>query len=225
MFFKKPLRNFLFPAANLLLSFFLLRAFFIAGQNVVQTFPIAHMSALNYLKPHLMDYFWELNIHNAPMNKSRVRYYADYYEHLLQVFPCLWDTYGILGYCYHFLGDDAKAIDYLKKAILYDPLYTWNYYNLAAIYISQTRYQDALHLIQRLQQLDPQKSLQRAFESQFVYAPLLDAGGKDSVYEAAKHLKSSYILSLDLVQLLNQIPYNRQAEGIIKKTDLNLYAF
>ena len=44
-----------------------------------------------------MDYFWELNIHQAPLDKNKIRYYADYYEHLLQVFPEARDAYGMLG--------------------------------------------------------------------------------------------------------------------------------
>ncbi len=225
MFFKRPLKLFLFPTVNIILAFFLLSAFFIAGRSVLQTIPFAYISASNYLSPRPMDYFWEVNINQAPIDRDQIRYYRDYYEYLLQVFPSLRDAYGILGYCYYYLGDDARAIDYLEKAIASNPIYPWNYYNLAAMDINKSRYQEAAALLQKLQLLDPQKSLERMFASQFVYAPLLQAGGKDSIGATARHLKILYKASFDLLRILNQMAYRKDLEGLIKKVKLVPYAF
>ena len=70
---KKPYKVFLFPIVNIILGIVLLRIFFIAGQSIAQTFPVANMSALNTLRPQPMDYFWELNIHHVPIDKSQIR--------------------------------------------------------------------------------------------------------------------------------------------------------
>ena len=225
MILKKPLKTFLFPAANIILSLFLFGVFFTAGQSIVRTFYPANISSLANLSPNPINYFWDLNIYNAPLNKSRVRYYADYFEHLLKVFPSVRDAYGVLGYCYHFLGDDTKAIDYLKKAIEYNPLYIWNYYNLAAIYMHQYRYQETAILLEKIQFLYPQASLQRMLESPYVYDRLIAPGGKGAIDAVSRHMSLCYRVSLDLVQLLVQAPNNIGIQKALKKVNLELYAF
>ena len=44
---------------------------------------------------------------------------------------------------------------FLKTAILHYPDYFWNYYNLAAIYINQSRYQEAALVLQKGLKVDP----------------------------------------------------------------------
>lgn len=201
-------------------------AFYTASLIVFHTLAFAKISALNYLQPQPFDYFWNLNMEHAPLDKKQMRYYADYYEDLLKTFPSLREANGILGYCYHYLGDDAKAEVYFKKAIQFEPEYTWNYYNLASIYILQSRYQEAIVLLQKLQVLDPQKSLKMIFASQYVYSPLLGVVSQDeTIGRTAKHLKLSYKVSYDLIQLLNQIPTSPEMEGVIRKMKMELYAF
>ncbi|MDE2027721.1 MAG: hypothetical protein KGK03_07610 [Candidatus Omnitrophica bacterium] len=225
MLSAKPLKTFLFPLLNILLGILMLCVFFTYGRNVVRTFKLARMSAVGRLMPSSMDYFWKLNIGHAPIDKPKIRYYADFYENMLKAYPALTDAYGILGCCYHYLGDDAKASDYLDKAIFYDPLYSWNYYNLAVLDIRRSRYQEAADLLQRMLHLDPTKSLERLYASQYVYDALLKAGGKGMVPATVEHLKTSYMAAMELVRLINQSASDKQALAVIKKMDLELYAF
>jgi tetratricopeptide (TPR) repeat protein len=225
MLFKKPLKTFLFPAANILLFIFLLTAFFMAGQNVLEVFPAAPMAALNYLQPQPLDYLWELNNYEAPMDINKIRYYKDYFEHLIQVFPSLRDAYGLIGYCYHYLGDDTQAIDDLQKAIAANPIYTWNYYNLALIYIDQYRYREASSLLEKLQLLDAQKSIKRMFASKYVYEPLLGNNDQDALAPVVQHLKISYRVSFVLANALDQMPVREDARAAVKRMKLELHAF
>jgi tetratricopeptide (TPR) repeat protein len=219
------LKSLLFPTANILAALFLLSAFFIAGQNVIQTFAVANMAALNNLRPQPMDYFRELNTHRATPDKNKIRTYADYYEHLLQVFPNLWDAYGILGYCYHYLNDDPQAITFLKIAVKNYPDYFWNYYNLAAIYINESRYQEASGVLRKALSLPPVSSLKSMFTSRFVYLPLLETDEKRTLEDTAKHLYKMYRSSFVLVQVFNQAGNNEEARDVMKKLRLELYAF
>ena len=225
MFSKKLLKDLVFPGANILIGIFLLAIFFIAGQNIAQTFTVANMTALNNLRPNPINYFWELNIRKAPLERNKIRYYTDYYEHLLQVFPSIRDAYGLLGYCYHYLNDDPKAIRFLKMANRYYPDYFWNYYNLAVIYINESRYQEASELLQKALKVDPMTSLKNMFASQMVYWPLLEKGEKKVVVVASLHLKEAYQTSFVLMKILNQTVYQKEMPAIMKRIHPELYAF
>jgi len=216
---------FLSPISNILVAIFLLSAFFIAGQNIAQTFAVADMTALNILKPQQMDYLWKFNTHQAALNKHKIHFYKDYYGHLLKVFPSLWDAYGVLGYCYHYLDDDTKAIESLKMAIQKDPDYFWNYYDLAAIDINESRYQEASSLLQKALRVDPMTSLKRTFTSQWVYLPLLPPDVKGDFAITASHLQKTLQTCFLLTRLLNQAQDNKAVQGALKKIDLELYAF
>jgi len=215
----------LFPAANILLALFLLTAFFAAARNVIQTFFVAHMSALSNLAPQPRDYLWQLNNRQVAVDKKKIRYYADYYENLLQVFPSLKEINGLLGYCYHYMGDDQKAVEYLNKGISYDPQFSWNYYDLAMIYVQESRYQEALLLLQKLHTTSPKDTITRIYTSRMVYLPLVEAGGKDGLLITVDHIKQSYQDSRILIQLLDQTGRNDQIKTLLKQIKLELYAF
>lgn len=215
-----------FPIANILVAVCLVTGFFNAGRNIVQTFSVADSTALTNLRPCPIDYLWELNIHKVKLDKNKIRYYADYYEHLLQVFPGSRDVYGILGYCYHFLNDEPKAIKFLEMATKYYPDYFWNYYNLAVIYINGSRYQEASVLLQKALAVDPMVSLKRMFGSAYVYGPLLSGPDEKQLFaDTSKHIKNAYGSCFVLVGILNQTKSNKLAQELIKKFHLELYAF
>ena len=219
------LKSFLFPTANILVALFLLSVFFIAGQNIIQTFAVANMAALNNLRPQPTDYFRELNAHQATLDKNKIRTYADYYEHLLQVFPNLWDVYGILGYCYHYLNDDPKAIRFLKIAVKNYPDFFWNYYNLAAIYINESRFQEAYGVLRKALSMPLGNSLKSMFTSRFVYLPLLEPVDKKTLEDLEKHLYEVYRSTFVIVQVFNQAGNNEEALDVMNKLKLELYAF
>jgi tetratricopeptide (TPR) repeat protein len=215
----------LFKSAHIITGILLLIVFCIAGRNITQTFVVADMSALNNLQPQPKDYFWELNIHQASVDKNKIRYYADYYEHLLHVFPSLRETYGLLGYCYHYLNDDPKAIKFLKMAIQDYPDYFWNYYNLGIIYIHESRYQQAADMLQKALKVDPMTSLKKMFASQMVYVPLLETNDKKAFVNVARHLKETYQSSFVLMKILDQAAYRKEMPEIMKKLNPEAYAF
>jgi len=219
------LRSIIFPTVNILIALALASVFFIAGQNIVQTFAVADMAALNNLQPQPADYLWKVNIEHAALDRNKVRIYADYYEHLLKVFPNLGDAYGILGYCYHYLNDDTQAISSLKTAINEYPDYFWNYYDLAAIYINEARYQEASLLFQKALSLSPMTSIKRMFTSQFVYLPLLGTDIKGALQFSAKHLNDTYRSCFVLEQILLRSQRSQNTQEVFRNIKPELYAF
>ena len=225
MFYKRTLKTFLFPAVNILLGIFLLGAFFTASLNVVETIPVAQMSALRYLTPQPIDYLWKFNYDQAPLDINMFRSYRDYFKYMIKVFPSLRDAYGMLGYCYHYLGDDVTAIDYFKKAIIYNPNYSWDYYDLAIIYFNESRYNEGFDLLTRMQRVDPQNSLRIMFTSQSVDLPIIGSTSKEVLKASTQHLQSSYAISSFLLNGLDHATSRDSIEKIITDMKLKVYAF
>ncbi len=225
MALKEPLTKFLFPAANILLGVLLLGVFAVASQNVVETFKVADMSALKNLQPQPADYFSVLEEQGARPDKNRIRCYVDYYKHLLHDFPNLWDAYGMLGYCYHYLNDDRTAIKYFKLGIQHYQGYFWNYYDLAAIYINESRYQEASDLLQKALTLDLKGTLKKMFTSQWVYLPLFEPDLTNGLTRAVRHLQETHQFGFVLVQILNRMGNNKEAQDMMTKIKPELYAF
>jgi len=222
---KSKTLNFFYPLIHILIAVFLLIAFLKAAQNVAQTFMVASMSALTNLQPQPYDYFLELSIHQQEPDKNKIHCYVDYYEHLLEIFPSLWEAYGMLGYCYHYLGDEEKAIKYLNFAINHCPEIFWNYYNLAAIYIEKHRYDEASALLQKARRISPATSLKRFFSSQMIYLPLLVPDEKKAISYAASHFQEGFQVSGMIEDIINHLGNSQKAQEAIKQFQPKLYAF
>jgi len=221
MFFKKPLKNFLFLAVNIVIGLSLIAAFTLSARHIMRTVHMARFVGLGPLKPEPMDYFFQIDLHHAALDKNKVRYYADYYENLLQVFPTMIDAYGILGYCYHYLGDDLKAKEFFKKAVEGGSNYFWFTYDLAVLYIIDRDYHAGMELLRKALQIDPQVSL-KSLTSQTIN-PLLPQ--PFPVNDIAAHLGQGYKQSSILYNLLNLSQSQSRAADIIKKLELDIYVF
>ncbi len=221
----KALKKTLFPAANIILALFLLVIFYRAAQNVSQTFVVADMTAINNLRPDPINYISDLNFHRASLDTNRIRYFADYYEHLLRVFPGMRDAYGLLGYLYHYLKDDPKAIEYLKKGIGFYPDYFWNYYDLAVIYMDESRYEQADVLLRQAMLVEPKASFKRMLTSSWIYLPLLGSNESQIVTDGARHLGLMYKTSFILDQILRHVQDRQKLQAMIGKMHPEVYAF
>ena len=227
MFLTASVRKVLGLLANGFVTIFLLYSFFITAKFVVQDFTYANMSALNYLKPHPIGYLWDLTFlaDNPVVDKNKIRCYLDYYEELLKLFPCLWEDYGVLGYCYFYLGEQDKAIEFLKRGITLSPHCFVNYYNLAMIYIQQSHYHQAADLLHRGLNEPAVKTLTFLTNSQMVYLPLVEAHLKSESGLLAQHIYQIYQSAFFMEEKLNQIDGNDVLKQLVNKIASRLYAF
>ena len=190
--------------------------------RILSNFRSARFYSIGALKPQPMDYLWKINIQHAPIDKNLIRYYADYYENLLKVFPDLADAYGVLGYCYHYLGNDPKAKEFFKKAIEGDAHYLWYYYDLAILYINDRDYHTSLELLLKAIQLNPQENVKALYGSQALFS-LLPSG--TPLNDFLSHLKQSYSQIFFLIEVLNPALPKGKAEEMFKQSKLELYLF
>jgi len=222
MFFKKPLKTSFWPAANILVGLALIVSFTWLTHRILQSVRMARFVGLEAIKPVPADYLWQVNTQQAAIDKNTIRYWADYYENLLQVFPELTDAYGVLGYCYHLLGNDLKAEKFLKKAMDGRTDYFWYSYDMAVLYIHEHHYHESQQLLQKALQLDPQTSLRGLTSSTVLYS-LLPQGV--SLQDIATHIGQGYKQGLILLKILNPDIAPDKAENIIKQLKLELYVF
>ncbi len=189
---NNSVKNVLWSLINIVVSFCLVYYFFTFSSNIIRFLPFVHKSALEYLKPNPMDYFWKLNIQNAPVDENQIRYYENYYRNLKSLYPQLKEADGILGYCAYQLGDLKTALKLLQQAIDNNPGYFWNYYNLAIVYATNKQYQNAVEILQRALALNPQESLRFIFTSEAVYLPLTAYAKEQAIPDLARHLQWGY---------------------------------
>jgi len=217
-----PLKTLLLNAANVLIGLLLIISFLIGINHILQTVRPARFFSMGALKPQPMDYIWKINIRHAPVDKNLIRYYADYYENLLQVFPQSADAHGVLGFCYHYLGDDQKAKESFKKAIQGDPDYFWYYYDLAILNINDHDYHASLELLLNAIQLKPQTNIQ-VLAASSILVPLLPSASP--LNDFVVHLNQGYEQGLFLLKILNSALPEGRMEDVFKQMKLELYVF
>ena len=70
--------------------------FFVAGQNIAQTFRVADITALNHLQPQPADYFLGLNARHEVPDKNKIHCYVGIIMSICYMF---FPIYGMLTAC------------------------------------------------------------------------------------------------------------------------------
>ncbi len=88
---------------------------------------------------------------SAPSELQTSRLYQSirYYKNVLKVFPDSAVFHSIIGYCYYYLGNHQKAIDYYQRAIRLDRNLFGLYYNLGLIYFQDRDFPAAIENFQK----------------------------------------------------------------------------
>jgi len=107
----------------------------------------ARVAALNRLMPSL-DPMVVFITRGRPLKRESLNDYLMYYQAFNEIGPGRADVYGMMGFCYYYLGYDDKAIASYEQAAIFNPHFFWFYYNLATIYFKQGKYQKAIEYSQ-----------------------------------------------------------------------------
>ena len=103
----------------------------------------ARVASLNRLMPSL-DTMVDFIVRDKPLKKETLNDYLMYYQNFNAIAPGRADVYGMLGFCYYYLGQYEKAIANYEQATVFNPHFFWFYYNLTTIYFKQGKYQKAI---------------------------------------------------------------------------------
>ena len=93
--------------------------------------------------------------------------YIRYYNQVIQVFPKQGLAYGMLGYCYYQEGENSLAIDHYVKAIKFNAVNFWHYFNLALIMRQEGRMIDSVPLLKLAVRIKPEYTLKTIVLSPF----------------------------------------------------------
>ncbi len=108
------------------------------------------------------------------VDKKEFMDYIAYYKQLQKLDPTRAETYGILAFCYYWLGEYKKSEESLLKAIELNPNFFWYYYNLGVIYFQQGRYKDAVKMFDKSLVSSPALSLMYIRSPQTLHRSILN---------------------------------------------------
>jgi tetratricopeptide (TPR) repeat protein len=131
------------------------------------------------------------------------------------------DAYGVLGYCYHYLGNDLKAKEFFNKAIDGGSNYFWYSYDLAVLNIKDHNYHAGMALLTKALHIDPQASF-KSFLSGAIN-PLLPQ--PLPVKDIEWHLGQGYKQCSILLNILNLAIAQGRADDFSNQLKLDIYVF
>jgi len=194
-----------------------------SNTNFGKTDYTAKLAILNRLRPHFEfhNVFYEYQI---PYRQKQLRLYINYFDWVVQFMPDHADAYGMMGLCYHLIGDDKNAIASYKKAIEYNPSFLWSYYNLGLIYFKRGEYAIASELIQRALRTKAQHTTTFILMSEKIYLTNIvteaRGTGKDYKKIIEDQIKEGYLKSY--IVLMLSAYHQENYEDVIRVADLSL---
>jgi tetratricopeptide (TPR) repeat protein len=117
------------------------------------------------------DYAYLLDMQRRGIAPYRgvLREFEHYFQLVVDSFPNQPDSYGMLGYCQYYLGQESQAINSYQTAIQMNPAFVGFYYNLAVIYYNRGDYSEAAVLLQKALEVPLQAEVQSILSSVRIY--------------------------------------------------------
>ncbi|MFA5060551.1 MAG: tetratricopeptide repeat protein [Candidatus Omnitrophota bacterium] len=154
---------------------------------------------LNYFKVP-MDYLLDLSAAKVLPNEFQLREQIRYYERLAQYALHQPEPPYLLGFCYYYLGDHKKSIEFYKKAVEKAPQSFWTYYNLGVVYFKSGQFEKALSSWRKAKAVDLRETLRFVFASVFFEKRYF--GSKENLILAAElNLKEAYDQCQEILML------------------------
>lgn len=101
-----------------------------------------------------------------------LRRYIHYYKFLAVSMPSRHEAYGMLGFCYYYLGKERQAVAFYQKAKALNKDYFWYYYNLGFISYKNGDYKQAEKFLKIALEKNAQAVIKTVFSSK-VYVDIL----------------------------------------------------
>lgn len=117
-------------------------------------------------------------------------------------------AWGMMGYCYVFLGDLTRAEKHYRKAVKIEPGFFWFHYNLGVIYYNQGRFDEATRWLQKAINCRAEDALIFINSSKIYHE--LNRHASDTGYETESGMVGGYQEAHDMLAkaYFNQKKYN-----------------
>ena len=174
---------------------------------------------IRYLNKIMPDSFYDLADFAEGQKKltpERMLMYTHFYEKVVTFFPERADAFGMLGFCYYYLGriDQAK-IAYQRAAEL-NPDFFWFHYNLGLIAYNSNRYDEAVHFFNKALVVEQDSTLNYIKSSKVIYRSIL-LDHQDFAQKTTMRLKKAYHEAHDLLQQSVFLEKNAPPAGTVLK--------
>eukprot|EP01156_Anaeramoeba_ignava_P008240 Anaeramoba_ignava/a357228_32.p1 GENE.a357228_32~~a357228_32.p1 ORF type:complete len:112 (+),score=21.95 a357228_32:511-846(+) len=100
---------------------------------------------------------------------GRINEALESWKMALKVSPKSGKICNNLGIAFYQLDQNKKAIEYYKKAILFEPQFPDPYYNLASVYGFVGKFEDAILNYQKFLEFSPDKTMKKLAEERIEY--------------------------------------------------------
>lgn len=167
-----------------------------------------NLRQLNFMMPTNYDYLLDLEKKHQPADREKIRGYIEFYLKVIEVLPERADAYGMLGFCYYYLGDFESAVKAYQEALRLKPEEFWFSYNLGAIYYNLKAYSQARVYFNKSTSYDLNQTYSYILNSREIYMPILKKFDKPEV-EVQNRLVEAYQFSKNLNHQLTAASQNK----------------
>ncbi|OGX27602.1 MAG: hypothetical protein A2787_02630 [Omnitrophica WOR_2 bacterium RIFCSPHIGHO2_01_FULL_48_9] len=159
----------------------------------------AKLVMLNMMMPASYEGLMQFVQSDRKSGSGALTPYADYYARVVEYIPQRADGYAMLGFCYYYEGQGAKAAVLYQKAIQLNPDFFWAFYNLGVIYFNQGEYAKANMLFKKALSLKPEATFKFIFSSKIYQDILRMTALSPGIIE--RNFKAGYANCYKLLQL------------------------
>jgi len=128
--------------------------------------------------------------------------YEEYFQLVTTNLPNQWDSYGMLGYCQYYLGDNGGSIESYEKALQINPGFLEYYYNLALIYHHQGDDQKTVKFLKIALELPIQAEAQSMLSSVRIYGLMLSQMPGDTSQNIIKNFLDQKQKAIELLKII-----------------------
>ncbi len=141
--------------------------------------------SLNHIMPEL-EYLFKLLDGEVASDHKKIQESVEYYYQIIRFFPQHADAYAMLGNCYYILEDKVKAAAFYRKALEFNPVSFWAWYDLGVIAFEQGNYPVAISVLEAALKLNPAMVI-KAINSSLIYRGIQQRLGGDFLVSDSLH--------------------------------------
>ena len=175
---------------------------------------------MTQMSPASQEYLIQLSQGTHKGNAAQLKKYKDYYLLLTRYMPHRADAYGMLGFCYYYMGKTHQAMRAYQKAIIRNDAFFWYYYNLGVMYYKNGQYVQAIEVLEKSLNVDYKETFKSIIVSKHIYQPILEEQKRKDKQWLKKQIlrgyQNCYVL---LVASYRQIGENQKAIIFLQRAE------
>ena len=174
---------------------------------------------INNLIPASYDVLFKIKNQSFSKNEQLLKRYTRYYKDIAEFQPQMADAHSMLGYCYYYQGNDAKALISYEKAYTLKPEVFWFSYNLGLIHLQNKNFKDAVFYFKQALSSDPNQTLLFVKSSRMIYGDILKKSNKDTAYLISQLNRGR----TNLLELIKTLQDNQSPDQLINKFNVQMF--